>query len=264
MGEPRARRPPPAGRRAPPASVIRLVTFDFWQTLFADTGESLARAHALRLRGVREALAAAGHAYDPGELARADVRAADAFQAVWREHRDMTAAEQVGRFLAALDPALPDRLAPAARERVALAYQAPALTHRPVVTADAPEALAALRARGLILGVISNTGRTPGWVLRRLLEDAGLLPGLAVLSFSDEAGVRKPAAAMFRRTLARTGIPPEAAVHVGDDAVADVAGARGVGMRAVHYAPSAAAAPAGADAVLRHFAELPALLARLR
>ena len=37
--------------------MIRLVTLDFWQTLFADTQESSSRAHALRLDGVAAALA---------------------------------------------------------------------------------------------------------------------------------------------------------------------------------------------------------------
>jgi putative hydrolase of the HAD superfamily len=243
--------------------VIRLVTFDFWQTLFADTANSLEHAQVLRLRTVRDVLAAAGHRYGAGELAAADVRASAAFQAVWREERDMAPAEQVRIFLGALDAALPDRLAPATLERVAAAYQEPALRHRPAPVPGSREAVAALHGRGVALGVISNTGRTPGWVLRRLLEDAGLLPLLDVLSFSDEAGVRKPAAAIFHRTLERAGAAAGTAVHVGDDPVTDVAGARAVGMRAIHYAPEPATPSADADAVLRRFGDLPALVDRL-
>ena len=123
-------------------------------------------------------------------------------------------------------------------DRVARAYQEPTLTHRPEITPAAAEAVHELRARGLILGVISNTGRTPGRVLRQLLADAGLLPCFDVLVFSDEAGVRKPAAAIFRRVLSETGVDPARAVHVGDDAVSDVAGARGVGMRSDPLRPS--------------------------
>ena len=81
------------------------------------------------------------------------------------------------------------------------AYQEPTLAHRPDITPGAVEAVRELRARGLRLGLISNTGRTPGRVLRRLLEDADLLPCFDVLVFSDEARVRKPAAAIFRRVL---------------------------------------------------------------
>jgi putative hydrolase of the HAD superfamily len=242
--------------------MIRLVTLDFWQTLFADTADSLRRAHALRLEGVRATLAEAGRLYEAAELAVADARAGEAFAAMWREHRDMSATEQVRRFLGTLAPDLPGRLAPETLERVGAAYQEPVLTHRPEITPGAAEAVLALRARGLQLGVISNTGRTPGWVLRRLLADADLLPCFDVLAFSDEAGVRKPAAAIFRRVLARVGVDPGSGAHVGDDAVSDVAGAHGVGMRAIHYVPRAPGHEA-ADAVLRSFVDLPALVARL-
>lgn len=58
--------------------LIRVVTFDFWQTRLADTPESTAAAHALRLRSVGEALARAGHRYDAAALA--------VLQAIWALH----------------------------------------------------------------------------------------------------------------------------------------------------------------------------------
>ena len=234
--------------------MIGLVTLDFWQTLFADTHNSLRRAHVLRLEGVAAALAETGRVYGSPELAAADERAGAAFTAVWREHRDMAPDDQLRIFLEALDPVL---------ERVAAAYQEPTLAHRPDITPGAVEAVRELRARGLRLGLISNTGRTPGRVLRRLLEDADLLPCFDVLVFSDEARVRKPAAAIFRRVLDEARIDPERAVHVGDDAVSDVAGARGAGMRAIHFVPDVLDSEVLADAVLRRFADLPDLVVRL-
>ena len=190
--------------------MIRLVTLDFWQTLFADTRDGLRRAHVLRLEGVRETLAEAGRLYAGPELAAADARAGEAFAAVWREHRDMAPDEQLGTFLGILDPALPGALDAGTLDRVARAYQEPALTYRPEITPGAAEAVHALRASGLLLGVISNTGRTPGRVLRRLLGDAGLLPSFDVLAFSDEAGIRKPTPAIFRRVLDQAGADPAA------------------------------------------------------
>jgi putative hydrolase of the HAD superfamily len=243
--------------------MIRLVTLDFWQTLFADTQDSSSRAHALRLDGVGAALAETGRVYGSGELAAADARAGERFAAIWQEHRDIAPEEQVRMFLDALDPALPRALGPEALERVVRAYQEPTLRHPPVITAGAVEAVRELRARGVRLGLISNTGRTPGRVLRRLLADAGLVPSLDIVVFSDEARVRKPAAAIFRRVLDEARVPPERAVHVGDDATADVAGARGVGMRAIHFLPNAAIEEAPADAVLRRFSDLPDVVAGL-
>lgn len=243
--------------------MIRLVTLDFWQTLFADSPDGLRRAHALRLDGVRRVLAESGWLYDPPTLAAADARANKALDAVWQAHRDLTPDEQLRIFLDALDPALPASMAPATRDFVVRAYQEPALTHRPQLTPGVAGAIAELRARGHTLAIISNTGRTPGLVLRRLLADAGLLEHFTVLAFSDERGVRKPATSMFEWVLAAAATEPVAAVHVGDDAVTDVAGARTAGMRAIHFVPDPAAPGADADALLRGFADLPALVAGL-
>ncbi|MBI3454562.1 MAG: HAD-IA family hydrolase [Candidatus Rokubacteria bacterium] len=242
---------------------IALVTFDFWQTLLAETPASGAAARALRLSGVREALGRAGRRYDAAALAAADARALAALDGIWRARRDVGPAEQVRVFLEALDPALPGVLSPEERAAVETAYAVPVLAHPPAVAPGAVAAIRWLGTRGLTLGVISNTGRTPGSILRRLLDRAGVLDAFRVFSFSDEIGVRKPDPEIFRRTLAAAGCDPEAAVHVGDDPVNDVAGARALGMRALHYVPDGGPASATADGVLRHFAEVPALLTRL-
>ena len=239
---------------------IRLVTFDFWQTLLADTPESGAASHALRLEGVGDALRKAGHRYDAPVLQAADVRALVRLNAVWREHRDVSPAEQVRVFLEALDPALPGALPPEHRAAVDHAYATPVLTHAPVVADGAVETIRALAARGLTLAIISNTGRTPGTMLRQLLARASVLDAFAVLAFSDERGVRKPAAAIFRQTLAEAGCTAAAAVHVGDDPVNDVAGARAVGMRALHYVPDGRPGAESADAVVRHLGEVAGII----
>ena len=126
---------------------------------------SLRRAHVLRLEGVGGGAGRRPVASDGSpELAAADERAGEAFRAIWREHRDM-APETIscGLFLEALDPAPPAALDVPALERVAAAYQEPALAHRPGRSRPAPSRpCVELRARGLRLGLISNTGRTLG------------------------------------------------------------------------------------------------------
>jgi putative hydrolase of the HAD superfamily len=107
--------------------------------------------------------------------------------------------------------------------------------------------------------------RTPGEVVRQILDQAGLLPFFRVLTFSDECGIRKPARAIFLRTLEELGVPARHAVHVGDDAVLDVEGARDAGMAAIQVtADGRATAPVKPHAVIRHLSELPAALRRLR
>src|SRR5262249_4959678 len=147
------------------------------------------------------------------------------------------------------------RVGPATLDALAEAYARPALLVPPRLADGARAALAALGARGLRLAVVSNTMRTPGSALRGILAHHGLLDAFAHVTFSDEVGVRKPAPEIFHLTLGRLGAAPGEAVHVGDDAVLDVRGARGAGLRAVQVrGPGAPALAEGADAVIAGFA----------
>ena len=100
----------------------------------------------------------------------------------------------------------------------------------PLPAPGALEVLEQARRRKLRLGLVSNTGLTPGYVLREVLADHGLLEYLEVLTFSDEARLAKPAAEMFHCTLGALGVAPDRAVFIGDTPVLDVAGPRAVGM----------------------------------
>lgn len=86
-------------------------------------------------------------------------------------------------------------------------------------------ALARLGGLGLALGVVSN------WDvgLHDHLEALGLRARLACVVTSAEAGAAKPAPGPFALALARLGVPPGRALHVGDGRD-DEAGARAAGM----------------------------------
>lgn len=95
-----------------------------------------------------------------------------------------------------------------------------------------PALLDALRDRGLKTGLVSNT-MEPRWLLLRDLEDQGLADRLDAVVFSSDLGIRKPHPEIFRRALDDLGVPAERALFVGDRLVADVRGARDVGMQTV-------------------------------
>jgi putative hydrolase of the HAD superfamily len=95
--------------------------------------------------------------------------------------------------------------------------------------ADAGPALAALRARGLATVCVSNWDVS----LHRVLERCGLSSGLDAVVCSAEAGAPKPDPRIFERALTIAGCSPEQALHVGDTAVEDIAGARAAGLRAL-------------------------------
>ena len=56
-----------------------------------------------------------------------------------------------------------------------------------------------------------------------VLEDLGILPLLSPTLFSEEEGVEKPSAEIWRRALERTKVEAKQALHVGDEIDAYVA-----------------------------------------
>lgn len=99
----------------------------------------------------------------------------------------------------------------------------------------AAETLQALRDAQIRLGLVCDTGFTPGRVVRGILERVGLLEHLEILCFSDEVGVPKPGNEIFAKALAELGVRPPEAIHVGDLRRTDIAGARDIGMHGVRF-----------------------------
>jgi len=244
------------------AERLAAVTFDFWETLVRDTPDNLRQGHELRLTGVGAVLERVGLPAPAAVLADAYGRSgAQMRERYWAVDRDATIREQVRLFLEAIDPGLTDRLGASAFEAAVDAYISPVLALPPELVPGAHEAVRRLAERGLRLGIVSNTGRTPGIALRRVLERHGLLRYFDAISYSDEVGTRKPAADIFARTLEALGARPRQALHVGDNPRDDVLGARSLGMRAAHYASDGRSPSPEADVVLRHLAELEWVLA---
>lgn len=92
---------------------------------------------------------------------------------------------------------------------------------------DAIPALNGLRDRGLRLVAVSNWDCS----LPRVLERCGLGEMLDGTVTSAETGSRKPDPGIFLRALELAGCEAEEALHVGDTAEEDVAGARAAGIR---------------------------------
>jgi putative hydrolase of the HAD superfamily len=97
------------------------------------------------------------------------------------------------------------------------------------VLPGARAALAELRARGLVLAVVSNFDhRLPG-----LLAGLGLAPLLDAVVLPCQARAAKPDPAIFAHALARLDCAPDVTAVVGDDPERDLAPARRAGLRAI-------------------------------
>jgi len=113
------------------------------------------------------------------------------------------------------------------------------------ITPGAAACCVRVRARGMKVGVVSNWDHH----LRPLLAGLGVFDWIDVLVVSGEEGVAKPDAAMFERACARLGVPIDRALHVGDDPIADLAGARAAGCAALLFGRDVASFDELANAV---------------
>lgn len=244
---------------------VRAITVDFWGTLLFDPPSSDNRYKARRLRDFENILAGAGVRASSSALDRAYEASAVYLSRIWAKHRDVPVADHVRAILGGVDSGLPARLPPDVLAALVDAYSRPALLVPPAVDDGALKALSVLREEGYTLAVVSNTMRTPGATLRKILEGFGLLRCFAHAVFSDEVGVRKPDPAIFLGALQAVGGDPSTAIHVGDDGMLDVGGARAAGMRVIQVTSASLKALGGRrpDAVIPSLIGLPDAVARL-
>jgi putative hydrolase of the HAD superfamily len=259
-------------QHAPPSTTtLRAVAFDLWETLITNTPELTQRQQRLRLDRLEGILAARG-------LAAAE-RIEHAYrhswhrchELYWSADRDVPCRRQIEHFLEGLD------LDPHALDRELVdeleeAYANVALEILPSLMPGALEAVRTLKSRQLRIGLISNTGRTPGVTLRRILDRVGLGPFMDVMVFSDEHGHCKPRASIFEELRLGLGVACGEMVFVGDNLYADVHGAQRCGMRGIHFDAAVrgtAVAPdvdhgltIVPDATIRELHELPSVLAQ--
>jgi len=81
------------------------------------------------------------------------------------------------------------------------------------------------------LGLCSNFSHSK--TALGVLEEAGLREHLDAIVISDVMGIRKPRPEIFQQVLDELGVSAEATLHVGDNLLADVGGASGLGIRTV-------------------------------
>ena len=202
------------------------------RTVFFDLGDTLMYVHPdvptlylqtcteIGIATTAERLADALHAGE--RMYRGALRAGRTFEssmeearAFWQEYNELILAE-LG----------------VENDRAAKAFQLSSRFWHPESWRAFPEVhdvLRDLRARGLQLAVISNFTDA----LVALCETHELDGYFDCLVASAVTGAQKPDAGIFREALRRTGADPAHALHVGDNYVADILGARASGIRGV-------------------------------
>jgi HAD superfamily hydrolase (TIGR01509 family) len=96
-------------------------------------------------------------------------------------------------------------------------------------------ALHRARAAGVRVAVVSNSEG----MLAALFQRLGVADALDLVVDSGLAGFEKPDPRIFRVALDRFGVPPQRALHLGDNYATDVLGARAAGVRVALVDPHA-------------------------
>lgn len=208
-----------------PARHYPYVIFDLGSTLIYFEGD-WSQVTADSLRACTQALRRQGYSLDPQAFPQ-DFYARN--QAYYQQRTgaliERTAEQVLRETLAAHGVAEPDRahLLSALKELYAVSQR---YWH---VEEDAHPTLAALRAAGCRLGVLSNASDDGD--VQTLVDEASIRPYFDFILTSAAAGVRKPHPAIFQQALAHwPQAEPRQVLMVGDMRSADVAGANLLGM----------------------------------
>lgn len=127
------------------------------------------------------------------------------------------------------------------QQRADLREKILAYTHEVFAYPGAREAIAGLKARGFLLGIVTDTIYPVEWKMS-WLEKVGIAEFIDVVACSTVLGSHKPEPEMYLNALRQAHLTPNDSAFVGHDA-GELAGAKRAGLAtvAVNYDPNAQA-----------------------
>lgn len=214
-------------------SIISAITLDYWDTLVRDGDENHVRRKARRKDLIRDLVHSIDHSISELDIVRAIESASIRAHGAWLEqHAPMPALERLRVTCAQLGLQAAELTLRTVAHKIERAYaDCPAPFFE-----GATETVRQLRDVWP-LGIISDTGQTPGIFLATQLYDAGILACFRSALFSDECSVTKPNPRIFEAACASLSRHPEQVLHVGDNPITDIKGALQIGMQAIQIAP---------------------------
>ena len=207
---------------------IKVITFDFWNTLF-DSSNGQIRNNE-RIAAIAEELSKLGIAADI-ELNPLLSKAMEYFNSEWINKQTTPDALQLIEFIWAELKIKKDLFA---MGRLKTVFEEAVLYYPPALTDGVREALNELE-QYYKLAIVSDTGFSPGRILKSLLNTEDILHYFSAFSFSNETKTAKPNIYAFEYALQPLGCSPEEAIHIGDIERTDIVGAKSIGMKAIRY-----------------------------
>jgi putative hydrolase of the HAD superfamily len=236
--------------------MFKAITFDFWDTLYkVSTDINWPRK---RIDDFYEYL---GNKRLLRGITLADIETAFAkgLQVAYDQQRkfgaEIASLGQYGVVLEELGLSLADDK----REELFQVYKNFILQYPPSLNVNAASTLEEIKGR-YKLGLICNTGSTPGYILKNFMEEDRIISYFDILVFSDEQGCAKPSRQIFSYTLRNLQVYANETIHVGDDPLTDVIGAKKAGMWAAWLSPEATWTVPEADYHLHDISEIISVL----
>lgn len=209
--------------------MIRLITFDLWNTIVSGSESSALRLK--RIAFIRDILHELNKDADDTMIAEALTHSWDHFMREWNgRHYTPTTKALTAKVFQFLN-VRPDQDAFCRT----MEFMASSLIHADNKLVEGIDELLGELGNHYSLAVISDTGFTPGRYLRVLLKQLGVYRHFSFFAFSDEMGVSKPDIRIFMHTMNYFNIRPEEALHIGDLLSTDITGADRAGMHSVHF-----------------------------
>lgn len=207
--------------------MIKLITFDLWNTIF-DSSNGRER-NDMRTDALIEELSEYNISRESINSMIAEV--GEYFNGLWvKEQRTPSSEEMVSYIWTKYElPANETK-----QSKLVRTFQEAVLIYLPVLNPGVKEVIDKLEKK-YVLGIISDTGFSPGNILRTMLNNEEILHYFSYFSFSNEIGYAKPHRSMFDNIFEKSGISAEFGVHIGDIERTDVVGAKNAGMTAIKY-----------------------------
>lgn len=208
---------------------IKVITIDFWNTLFDSSGGSLRNQY--RQKALIQAIDRYEVVVKQDQFTEAMKASWKFFENIWmKEQRTPHPSETIRFFWEYLK--LPED--EIAVDKLVHEFAISTLAHPPKIIEGVKEVIPFLAER-YYLGIVSDTGFTSGEMLKKLMDDNDILQYFKVFSFSNETGVSKPQAKAFLTVLEHFQCEPENSLHIGDIEKTDVLGSKNLGMKSIRY-----------------------------
>jgi putative hydrolase of the HAD superfamily len=217
---------------------VKAVTFDVWETLLFERDGASSQRTVVRCKNIVQTLNRFDLPFSVEAVGQALGETISSLVRVWDKNKDVLHLEQIRLFFEHLTEGklvLKDEWI----KELSMAYVSPIFEVPPYLNPDARELLRSLKSQNKLLGIICNTGITPGTEVRRFLAMQGVGDYFDLMIFSDEVGIRKPDRRIFNMVARGLRVKPHEIVHIGDNLKSDAWGAKNAGLGVIHLSGSA-------------------------